>query len=411
MKDYNIKIKFASLAGALIVGVSGIVSAITLHCYNYNKNIIKTQKPYYQIEMDAEALGADMEVALNKSKFYGLDKYIRLKMDEDKPVIVEYQEDMEQREIDIIKKVVEYYNKVFQTINENYKFEVKEDGQKIPKEYTSISFVNVDKPGRVVGESIARDDIRVGAGEWIVNKAEIQLDWEAIKDKEDAYIYGVALHEFSHAIGLGDVYINSYNQIDRSTVMHVDTWGDINHLFPNDYAILQSLYSNEYKKNSTYEDAIKTVNEKIERYTNSFYKFYAKHLQENGIATNKMQEGEIPHNITWCNFKENKGMNFYELNINGNKCEFILKDENGNCLQKSQGDVIFQDGILFLKGIVIDDASQYSHNYDFLKGKKMKLMFSIYIDKNNNLVIDNGLSKSYLNKSMLNTVKASETKR
>ena len=45
--------------------------------------------------------------------------------------------------------------------------------------------------------------------------------------------------------------------------MHVSN-GIKNILYPNDYAILQALYSNEYKKHNNYEDAVKVVNEKIE---------------------------------------------------------------------------------------------------------------------------------------------------
>ena len=78
-------------------------------------------------------------------------------------------------------------------------------------------------------------------------------------------------------------------------------------------------------------------------------------------------------------------------------------DEQGNLTQKCKGDMYFQDGILFLRNIVVDDASKYCPTYDFLPGVKLKLLFSIYIDKNNNLVVDDALGRNYLSTKILNT--------
>lgn len=406
----GLKVKLIALISAGVVGIGSLFSCAYLYL-NQDAELIKNQKPYYQIMKDAQSFNADMEVALNKSMFYNLDKYIRLKMDEDKPVIVQYEQNMEEREVNIIKQVIDYYNKVFQTINENYKFEIKEEGYKVKREDTLISFVNVDKPGNVMGESIATDDIKVAEGEWIVNKAQVQLDWEAMKDKEDAYIYGVALHEFSHTIGLGDVYLKDKDVLDRTTVMNVANWGQVNHLYPNDYAILQALYSNEYKKCNDYDEAVSIVKEKIQKYTESFYKYYSKHLKEVGNATDKLQKEQLPETINWKFWAEGKGENLYTLNFNDdNTCELNIMDEKGNVLQCCKGDTMFQDGIMFLRNIVIDDASQYRPTYDFCPGRKLKLMFSIYIDKNNNLVVDNGLGKEYLSTKILNTSEQKITK-
>lgn len=391
----GLKVKLIALISTGVIGIGSLFSCAYLYL-NQDADLIKNQKNYYQIMKDAESFNADMEVASNKSRFYNLDKYIRLKMDEDKPVIVQYDQNMEEREINIIRQVIEYYNKVFQTINENYKFEIKEEGYKVKREDTLISFVNVDKPGNVMGESIATDDIKVAEGEWIVNKAQVQLDWEAMKDKEDAYIYGVALHEFSHALGLGDVYLKDKDVVDRTTMMHTDNWGKVNHLYPNDYAILQALYSNEYKKCNDYDEAVSIVKEKIQKYTESFYKYYSKHLKEVGNATDKLKKEQLPETINWKFWAEGVGETLYTLNLrNDNTCEFIIKDANGNPLQTCEGDIIFCDGVMFIRNIVIDDASNYSPLYRDNVGRKMKLMMSIYIDKKGNLVFNDGLSMDY----------------
>ena len=403
--DKKLRNRIIALASAGIISMTSVFSAVHLISKikdeDLKEEIKKDLKPYSQILKDGESFSADMEISLNKSKFYNLDKCIRLKIDDDKPIIVEYQSDMEEKEVKAIKDVICYYNKVFKSIDENYRFEFKNNDTKITDDHTVVSFVNVNKPKSVYGESIATDDISVGNGEFLVNKAQIQLDWEKLKDKEEAYIYAVALHEFSHALGLGDVYQNKYNMIDRSTVMHTDTWGNINHLFPNDYAVLQALYSNEYKKHDNYEDAVKVVNEKIGKYTEAFYRHYSTYLKENRDATSNLKKEELPSTIEWVNFRENVGKNFYTINIEDDKCELLVKDEMGNCVARSTGSVSFEGGVLFIKGIVIEDASKYSYNYDFLEGKKLKLMLSVYLDKNNNLVIDNGLSKNFLKTNLL----------
>ena len=78
--------------------------------------------------------------------------------------------------------------------------------------------------------------------------------------------------------------------------MNVANWGQVNQLYPNDYAILQALYSNEYKKCNDYDEAVSIVKEKIQKYTESFYKYYSKHLKEDR-ATDKLKEEQLPEII------------------------------------------------------------------------------------------------------------------
>ena len=245
------KIQIASLVGAAIVTISSAFSMT--RCY-VEKQDIKEQKPYYQVLQDSENFNANMGVALNKNQRHNIDKYIRLKMDEDKPVVIECKGDMENREIELIEKAVNYYNQVFKTINKNYRFEFNgkkqinstviyvENGSIEEQDDSYTTYGRLDSKKGAIGEN----------GEYYITEAKVTLDWEIIKNMDEDVIYYVILHELAHSFGFGDVYydghIKNTDIIDNTTIMKMGSWKKINHLFPNDYAILQVLYSDEYKK-------------------------------------------------------------------------------------------------------------------------------------------------------------------
>lgn len=395
--------KITVLAAGVIVVCSSFWMS-QLFMWNKDRNEVKDQKPYSQIISDSASFNVDMQVADNLSDFYNTNKYVRLKMDEDKPVAVLCENNMDLREKEIIKKVVNYYNKIFSTINENYRFEFVEDEKDIAHGSTTIEFVNEVVNGNAVGEARIKEYEKYTRDGVIVNKARILMDWEQMKDKNDFMIYSIAFHEFTHALGLGDVYtyMNRESTIDTTTIMNTNYWDEVQGLFPNDYAILQVLYSNEYKKHDTYEEAVKVVNDKIQKYTDSFYKHYVNSLKEKCYATNKLKLEQIPEVLEWRSISVDYGANAYALKLkDNNECELVLKDDKGNVLEICEGKTKFVDGVLFVNNLMVNKASNYKNRYKDNENTNIKLSMRVFIDKMGNLVIQDTLDIKYLDVKVL----------
>ena len=94
------KVQVLSLlsAGVIFFTTSCSVSKLSLKSIGKNAEYID-QKPYYQILKDSENFNVDMQVAYNYNSFYKLDKYIRLKMHDDKPVVVTCDKKFEDRDM------------------------------------------------------------------------------------------------------------------------------------------------------------------------------------------------------------------------------------------------------------------------------------------------------------------------
>lgn len=238
------------------------------------------------------------------------------------------------------------------------------------------------------------DKIKGENGEYYINRAKIDLDWEQIKDESDAFVYSVILHEFTHILGFNDVYYNSENKnthiIDYTTVINTYTDKKINCLYPNDYAVLQALYSNEYKKHDDYSEAIRIVNDKIESYTLSFYQYYSEFLTKNNAATNKMKISDLKENIEWNEYFEDGTYNKISIKFTKDgTCKFVIKNEKEEILEETNAEYLFENGFLFIRNIMINNSKNYNQNYD--ESLSMKLMLSIYVDENGIYVINDGI--------------------
>lgn len=385
----NLKNRIAAGVGGVVIALTSCVTTTYLTAVGMTRN----QKPYNCVLKDVESFDVDMEVAGLLNRRFSLDKYVRLKMEEDKPVIVECEDDLEEREIKIVEKVVEYYNKIFATINDKYSFIVKDDNVKIGVNDTVISVSNKTPYKESYSGEYRVKTIgvlpNIEQGIFIKN-ANIYINWDKLKDNEsDLYAYATVLHEFGHALGLGDVYYEGdekwLNNVDMSTMMQ--TKNDFRYaLYPNDYKILQALYSNEYKKHSDYEEAVKVVNEKIEKYSKSFYKYYAAYLKEYEGATDELSRKGPINEIDW-----EFGPNKYSLRFKDNyKCDFVMKDYSGNVKESCEGKVVFIDGVMFVKDIVVKEAKSCA--FELSEYDNLKLILRIYIDEYGGLVIDDGVT-------------------
>lgn len=375
------------------------VAMILLNTSFASKNVkyktvdISDQKPYHQIIKDSENLQADMYYI----KTYE-NKLMRLKMDEDQPVIVTCEQGMEEREMSMIKKVIDYYNKIFSTINENYKFEIKDKEEKDSTVINIKNKVTLASPEDTGGICAPREAIRAKDGDIYATKMLIELNWDYIKELSDPSAYYVILHEFTHAVGISDVYYQGedkkFDIVNTKTMMNIRNGGDVNCLYPNDYAMLQSLYSNEYKKHDNYDDAIKVVNEKIDKYTKSFYKYYAKCMKEKYQAVEDITPDEIkPGSKFYCNSLSNANKKMIiEFKENG-KCTYTLTNNSGKTVEQTTGDWFIENGCVFIRNINLNNAKNYKEGLD--SSLTMKLMISLTKDNLGHFVLNDGVTTNF----------------
>ena len=397
MENKDLLKKAIALIGAGVIFVGSASSCSLMKVGGATQN----QKPYSNVLLDMESFNADDSIALRLSEQLNKDKYLRLKFNEDRPVIIDCHKNISEQQKQIISEVVDYYNDVFYTINENYRFEVKNDQTKVLASDTVIRVKNEKLEESKYGNAKGFRSLDTGEGNFAYG-ALIKMDWDAIKDLDVNYAYYVFLHEMGHVLGLGDVYYQGDNKtsnyLDMKTIMQ---YGEIHdRLFPNDYAVLQALYSNEYAKHSNHDVAAKIVNDKIAKYTQSFYYSYAEFLKEERGAKGELLVTDIGESIEWQGVFESNNDLFYEMIFVNNQCQLTIKNEKGDVLEKTCGEVEEVNGVMFIKDLYIKKASNYSKNYGEDIG--IKLMLSVYKDNSNQIIIRDNLFNSMPTNVFLN---------
>ena len=378
-------ISTGTIIGSSLLAASTLVAA----------SDISNQKPYSQVLFDSESFNVDSSICNQLAFDHRADKYMRLKMSETKPVIIDCAYGLDSNAIEVVENVIAYYNDIFSTINDNYKFVVKSSGLSIHSTDTVIRVENATFKENVSGsfENYVNSP-NTNEGNFFF-KGCIKIDWNLAFKMGDEYAYYVFLHEFGHALGLGDVYYNGdYKNCDYVDMTTMMKYGEsLNKLFPNDYAMLQALYSNEYKKCKDYQEAVNIVNEKIKKYTHDFYSYYAQLLKEKSGASGILNVENIPSSISWDgNYNNNRHLTYTISFISEEECQLTIMDLDGNVLESAKGEPLFVNGVCFIRNMYIENASNYTKMYP--NDVSIKLMLSVYKNQKNELIVRDTTSYS-----------------
>ena len=106
-KDLSTKIVAGVSAGIIFLG--GMFGAT----YMSITGTAQEQKPYNYVLKDFENLNVDRNVTFDVGKS---ERAIRLLVRKDRPVFVSVDKNVEGREMELIKKVVDYYDKIFKIL-------------------------------------------------------------------------------------------------------------------------------------------------------------------------------------------------------------------------------------------------------------------------------------------------------
>ena len=104
-----------------------------------------------------------------------------------------------------------------------------------------------------------------------------------------------------------------------------------------------------------------------------------------------MELNELGEELVWQGEYNSNSDYTYHLKLKENNvCELVIKDKFNNVIEKAKGDTLFVDGVLFVKKINIEKASNYSKLYE--DDLSVKLMFCIYKKENGKIVLRDATS-------------------
>lgn len=201
------------------------------------------------------------------------------------PIYLCYDNNFFESEVYTIKLVCEYFSRVFETINPNYRFEPglisSTTGYPIADNQIYISKENladyksdeVDSYGYASGLTYVSFR-KMSNGDYEITKPKIIMNstvFTASNKKVD--FYEVLVHELLHCLGLADVYsledqtvIDYHTQMQDTIMSAPANRGYVKYIGSNDYKLLCALYGN-YDENSLH-----SYDEKISKYTEIYGK-------------------------------------------------------------------------------------------------------------------------------------------
>ena len=342
-------------------------------------NHFKNQK---QITKDASSLGVDLDASSVRE-----DKLVRFAFPKEGDVYVIYDVNMTQVEKEYIKETVDYYNNIFKNIDGNYSFTLVDSKFSIKETDSYIKFNNKDLEGldKGLNKSSLSNKLKYG---YFISNSEIYINWNKLHDASDTMIRYIFNHEFAHSLGLNDVYIDSHKSFNTNTIMNVFNSYTLDVLYPNDYAILQALYSNSCNNYKRYNEAINEMKNEINEYRNYFYDYYSSIIKNNNPKYGSMNK-EYLHSITEIGWNSYQGDYKCSLNIDNDRCTLKVKDGD-KIIDSSNGDIYWSNGMYFIENLQIRDAS-YMINTGFNKPYKFTLV--LYMDENNKLSIADSIGE------------------
>ena len=151
-------------------------------------------------------------------------------------------------------------------------------------------------------------------------------------------------------------------------------------LYPNDYAILQAVYSDSYKNHKKDEDAINEMKKEIEEYTKSFYNYYSSLIRKRDNDVKYLDQDYLKD----ASFTFERRGYYFDVSISDNTCKVITRNGENIIIDECYGKVNFADGIFFLSDLTAKKQTYIDYSlYDV----SYKYSFVVYLDKYNHVTV------------------------
>lgn len=238
--------------------------------YNNQQTIVNNSK-----ELDAN---------LRIAQFYMQNGSVsRLKYNIDKPIYVYVKDGYTPEQKQVIKDVISEFNNIFKDINNNYKFEIVGSSEYVMARIIGHTAIVFDNEQNSSSELILGENRSLSARPFpnMTLFSKISIKGKKMEEDLSTFKY-VVMHELLHSFGLGDLY-SEFDAPERfSTLMYTTEFNaKLNKIYPNDYAVLLSIYHNILDDNNKVDaNKLGKARRLYENYEKEFYKNFIKLYEE-----------------------------------------------------------------------------------------------------------------------------------
>lgn len=304
-----------------------------------------------QIEEVAKELNCDLSYM--NTRFF--NKILVLNHNGDKPIYVSIDNDFTSDEKKDIVFTLDHVFKLVNDINPNYRYELVDENEMPKNIFTTTIKYELDKEDNnssnylALASSTNKNLLYSQLVQPAINSSVIIYDREKTENNKANRIV-VFTHELLHVFGFKDVYFEKINANYYHSLLNIinnskDFYTSDNFavISPNDYRCLISVYAEKFKNKEEKNKFLENFKIKTKEYDSLYYGIYKE--------ANNLKGLDIYDNII---FKGTYIYTKYEIVIKNNQYSFALLDENGNILDKCNGEAISVDGVLFLKNVKLE---------------------------------------------------------
>lgn len=336
MKKYSSIKKFSKKAvdwAKVLTGTLGVVFGGN-QVIAGTKTISNDYKTPQQIQSDAETFNANTLIM----GYQPLPpKFNVLMHNGNEPIYYFIGSSYSEREKELVKEVLNYYETAFKTINSKYRFKEVSSAEGIFRTTIGQSVINFQKikTNEFSGASLNYYSLlspTYSNGSTILFNSELSLnEYTKLNDGTERQFYQTIFEEVGHTFGLGDVYFNKphhpilFGLNNTTNIVHTNTFmqnytflrAGVSEFTPLDYAMNQALYNTSHLDGTHSPQYVKNL---IKEYSNTYYRGKLNYL----ITAIKQEENSGLH--MQQPFSNLEGKTIEIAKLEGNVDEFRLKN-------------------------------------------------------------------------------------
>lgn len=361
------------------VVVSTVICSVSRGIFVSSKNYFKNSDLIPQVTSE---LCTDMDLMHCSQRN---DQIIRLKPNDDGNVCVYIADNVPQRTKQNIQSSLEYFNDIFDNVNDRFNFEVGSKAEYLADKALQKSTIKFDYKSlknQVTGLNTHYQSwfdfpkkifsSSKNAGVYCVS-SYINLNKDYFEKFDDKMQQYTIRHEMMHSLGFDDVYDSKFD--DFTTIMNVNNLYVTNEVSPSDMRRLYTAYCEDYvnaDKTLNYEK-LAEIREYLDNYENQYYDNVATVLKN----AYSCECYEIS-NEELSNFKASYGLLDVKINADGKyEYDYNMASRDVNARSSGGGDIIKGKDYAILPNINTLGISRY---YIVLKDEKGLNLYAVNVN-------------------------------
>lgn len=359
--------------------VSTVICSVSRGFFVSSKNYFKNSDLIPQVTSE---LCTDMDLMHCSRRN---DQILRLKPNDDGNVCVYIADSVPQRTKQNIQTSLDYFNDVFDDINDRYNFQVGNMAEYLADKAVQKSTIKFDYKSLkddVVGLNNHKQSLfdfpkkiftdSKNAGVYCIS-SNISLNKDYFEKYDDKMQQYAIKHELMHSLGFDDTYNAKFN--DFTTIMNVNNLYITHEVSPSDMRRLYTAYCEDYvntDKTLNYEK-LTEIKEYLNNYEKQYYDNVASVLKN--VFSGKCYEIS---NEELSNFKASYGLLNVKINADGKyEYDYNMASRDINARASGGGDIIKGKDYAILPDVNTLGISKY---YIVLKDEKGLNLYSVNVN-------------------------------